>query len=64
MRDDATLDALSQVKKFLFDLGSLPATIIAILGNYTIEIIRDAITSDDVQLWVETWHLSMISISV
>jgi len=59
MRDDSTLEALTQAKKFMFDLDHAPATIVAIPGNYAIEIIRDVITPDDVKLWVWVWHLDM-----
>jgi len=57
LRDDTTLQALTTAKKFMFDFGNLPATIIKIPGNYAIETIRDAITPEDVALWFDAWHL-------
>ena len=59
MRDETTRKALVQAKKFIFDMSHMPATIIATPGNYAIEIIRDAITTEDVELWVDVWHLDM-----
>ena len=59
MRDESTLKALTQAKKFLFDLAQVPAVIITIPGNYAIEIIREAIMPEDVELWVTTWRLDM-----
>ncbi|HME56115.1 MAG TPA: hypothetical protein VKM55_28185 [Candidatus Lokiarchaeia archaeon] len=59
MRDEVTLNALAEAKKFMFDLSHEPATIIAIPGNYAIQVIRDAITPEDVQLWVEAWNLDL-----
>ena len=59
MRNDITLNAMAHAKKCMFDLGHVPAQIIAIPGNWAIELIRDAITPDDVELWVGVWHLDV-----